>query len=542
VWFTKKSKRVDAQSTEDNGIASASVKQIWLPFATTVNEIIPGYDSVTCVNEQGHLAVFILPNKLISLVKAREIPHFQHQSQEQYGDFLFIQDIRETKDQSRMVKALYDKKQAKQINALTFSYNKGTLKQELKKGKHDKLLRELPNIAIASESFNCPLVRINTSGSNNSPEPDDIEKTTGEPVFIYSSPENRLQIDKDQFRRGMIVRGILAEQSKEIMQGELLNKGAEHEWLIDPIFTRVVSRVEAELFMSNRVARPYSIDLLLDPDKSDLVWEPEPEIRLKPEWESEAQKARQSPSSWFSQTNWAEPDIVQVILHVDDPKNQLPQFVTSPAVTIFRDELGYHALTTHLFVISTKQFELPLRPGELPLLDKLPGPKIPRINWQAVSGALVQAPWESNAVIGKILWLAARNLCSHLLEEPSEVILAVTPIEEGAFQLAVALGEREGGAPYGYAILSKEKRTYAIPIFPSSSFVQHRDDEPSLVRLDNGTIGLVHYDTDTVRPAGDLRVKNYEMTMDGKRRSEGESKLFDRPIYSSVISGKAYPS
>jgi hypothetical protein len=157
-----------------------------------------------------------------------------------------------------------------------------------------------------------------------------------------------------------------------------------------------------------------------------------------------------------------------------------------------------------------------LTPSEPQDLDKIPSSQIPEIRWQPVSAGILQTWWQADSITRKVLWLATRNLCSHLIREPRKVVCAVTPMGDSAIQVGIALGDREQGTPYAYAVLKSETEVNAVPIFPTG-VIEQRSDGSAITRAN-------------------IVLKNYTITTKGERRLEGPGhELFDRPIYSAIL-------
>lgn len=224
--------------------------------------------------------------------------------------------------------------------------------------------------------------------------------------------------------------------------------------------------------------------------------------------------------SGFSIVNWQEPDIAHIALHVMQFNGQsLKESVTSPAITIFRDEMGIHALKSWLFRISAMSFSLGIQASEPVFLDKIPTPQIPETNWKPISEEVTSEWWQTDAITKKVLWLATYNLAFHLIGKPEEVVCSVTPIGSDVIQIAMLFDNLEAGAPYAFAIVREDLAVKAIPVFQ---------------------VGTYEFESDGALVARKpVFLKNYTITRKGERIQSSEQVVqFIKPIYSTVIGGE----
>ena len=254
---------------------------------------------------------------------------------------------------------------------------------------------------------------------------------------------------------------------------------------------------------------------------AEFIPGPPPELRFTPRGK-EILKQTESRELISSISNWGDPNIAQVALHVSKFKGQSPKdSVTAPSITIFRDEMGIHALQAKLFRIPTASFSLGGENDSLVFLDALTASQIPEISWKSIGDEETSEWWQTDTIAKKVLWLATYNLASHSIGEPEEVIYLATPIGNDVIQVALLFDDLEEGAPYAFAIIRDDFAITAIPVFSTGTYE---------VRSDGA---LVTKKT--------VFLKNYCINRNGERidlQSAGKIMQFIRPIYSTVISGE----
>lgn len=494
----------------------------WLPFSTGMKEVFPRHDTILCMNEHCELANIVLPEMLIAAARAKAI------YEQPNTDIAFVQRICRGKDDSYIVPLVYTREQVSRISRLHSCFAKGKLKRELKKGFWTSFVtqvRENSSSYLRQPSLLQPLRRAQVTGNEHAINPDALETIRGfenkVPVFIYTNPDSELKLDKEQLHRELLIRNMLAKECLKLIEDTVRSSPSGQQWRKDKAFMHTMSRVEAELQLNSEVVIAPMAKLLLDPDKAELILEPEVMLELTPEGEKAIQNIDEpSLKSCFCITDWGEPSTAQIVLHVGELENLMsPESATSPAITIIKDELGIHTLPAYLFTISTDIFGEDITSGEIRYLDEVPASEIPEIRWLPAAGNAPQVWWQTDVIAKKILWLVTYNLCSHQIGEPLDVTYAATPIGDNAIQVAVTEGNREEGTPYAFAVISDELEVNAIPIFPTGAMEHHSD----------GSM--------TVKQG--LFLKNYTITRQGERRQTDELiRLLDRPMYSLIMSGK----
>jgi len=512
---TYQQKHVQQQSTSVNLVSSNSTT-FWLPFIVASKEIRPRYDSILCINEHGDLALIVFPEMLISAARAKII------YKQPNTDIAFIQCINQDDDSSYLAPIIETHEQVVKLSRLVDAYNSGNLKQELNNRIWEHLVTRIKEDSLSYfQEFSIlePLKRAQVIGNNNYVEPDFLDSVRGckIPVFIYTSPENELKIDKEIHHRELLLRKIYTEneETTKPIEDSVKRLPAAEDWLKDQALMQTIVSVELELRMGSDITRPEIAEMILDPRKTELIDEPQAiRIEFKPEAKKALEHSGSEPKSCFSISNFGEPNLVQVVLHPGEPEKG-PLSVPLAAMTIIRDELGIHTLPTYLFTLHTNTFEQIT--AATPWLDDVPTAQIPEIQWQPISGYLPKMWWLADTVAKKILWLITRNLCSHEIEQLSQVTFSVTPIGDNAIQVTIVEGNREEGTPYAFAVIRGELEISAIPIFPSGTLKHHPD----------GSIIIK-------KP---MSQKSYSITRQGERQHDPPVMIFDRPIYSAFISG-----
>lgn len=512
---------IETTRREQKDYTQSSYECFWLPFTTAMKEVFPRYDSILCINEHGELAILELPESLISIARAKVV--YEHAN----TDVAFIQHISHGKDESFLVPVIYTQKQVAKLDSLHSSFTRGNLKRELEKGSWPGLVSEVRTSSLPYQhqsSLLQPLKRAHVIGNEDPTKPDGLAVLEGcdnkIPVFIYTSPDEELELDMEQLHREMVVRGMLSQQLLKLIEDTVRKMPDAGDWHKDKGFMQVISRVEAELELNSEAARPPMAELLLNPQNTQLILEPEVTLKLTAEGERARQYLRERPlQSGFSISDWGDPNIAQVVLRVGERENMTsPQSVTSPAITIIKDELGIHTLPAYLFTVCTGIFDIGHTPDKTGWLDEVPASEIPEIQWQPATGDIPQVWWQVDTIARKILWLVTRNLYSHLVPEPLELTCSVTPIGEDAIQVAVVEGSREVGTPYAFAVMRGDLGVSGIPIFPTGTIKYHPDGSAEI------ELALL---------------KNYTITREGERKQTKDLfTLLDRPIYSLVVSAK----
>ncbi len=496
-------------------------KCIWLLICTTYNQILPGTDLYLCVNERGEVALIALPDMVVSVALGKILYEQPHPSA------VLIQQIEHGKDNSHLAPAIFTEKEAYAKTAITSAFNRGELAQGLKKHNWQKILTEITAknpTYLNNVSYRQRINRIKILDKLTTEGPDDFQRITGYPreipVFLYTSPDTTREVSKQEIQRELFVRQLLGEDNIKQVRNTLRMSPFWGHLQENDAFVHVINRAEIEIKLHMNVW-PSFADILLNPEMAEFNSGPPPKIIFTSKGE-EILRQTESRELAFSITTWEEPNIAQLALHVNTFKGQFPKdSVTTPSITIFRDEMGIHALRSKLFRISTASFSLGEETGSPVFLDALPTSQIPEITWKPIAEETTSEWWQTDSIAKKVLWLATHNLASHVLGNAEEVVYSVTPIGNDVIQVALLFDDLDEGAPYAFSIIKGAFDIRAIPVFTSGTYEEQSDG--SLV------------------PKKSVRLKNYCITRNGERidiLAEGHLFLFIRPIYITVICNK----
>ena len=155
------------------------------------------------------------------------------------------------------------------------------------------------------------------------------------------------------------------------------------------------------------------------------------------------------------------------------------------------------------------------------MLEDVPTSQIPEISWEPISEEVMAEWWQTDAIAKKVLHLVIRNLVSHLVDKPGEVICSVTPMGADVIQVALVFDSLEEGAPYAFAVIKDDSSIKGIPIFSTGTYELQSDGILVTKKM--------------------VFLKNYCITRNGEMvdiQGTGQTIQFIKPIYSTVISGR----
>lgn len=507
------------QNSTGAEVENSDYEHLWVLVCVTFNQVLPGTDLYLCVNEHGEVALIALPDLVVSVTLGeiwREQPH---------PGVVLIRRIQQGKDNSCLAPAIFTDKQSSIMQAITSASNSGKLEEGLKKYNWQKILLEVTtnSSSYLTAEYQHKINRINILDIVGPEEPDDSQRISGHereiPVFLYAAPDMERKLSRQELQREMGVRLLLCEDNINSVRNTLRTSPWGHLQENDA-FVHVINRAEVEIKLYMK-SWPSFADIMLNPEMAEFIPGPPPELRFTPRGK-EILKQTESRELISSISNWGDPNIAQVALHVSKFKGQSPKdSVTAPSITIFRDEMGIHALQAKLFRIPTASFSLGGENDSLVFLDALTASQIPEISWKSIGDEETSEWWQTDTIAKKVLWLATYNLASHSIGEPEEVIYLATPIGNDVIQVALLFDDLEEGAPYAFAIIRDDFAITAIPVFSTGTYE---------VRSDGA---LVTKKT--------VFLKNYCINRNGERidlQSAGKIMQFIRPIYSTVISGE----
>lgn len=497
-------------------------KCLWIPICATFYQVLPRTDLHLCINEHGELALIALPEHPVSTTWGKICEHL-------YKGVALKQRLENDKDESFLAPLVYTEEQKHKWEEVASSWNSGKLFHTLKRNDWHKIVLEIKEKNITylnNSSYWQRINRFKFLDKSNAEDPDQFQTlpdyTCQIPIFLYTEQDTNVETSRLKLQREMFARQLLSENNIDAVRNALKTSPSWSHINENDAFVHVINRVETELKLNSRAFEPSFSDIMLNPEMSEFIPGPPPVLKLTPKGLEASGQAKSHQELGFSISNWGEPDIAHVALHIKRFESQSPkESVTSPAITVFRDEMGIHTLQSRLFSCRTSSFSLGVKTGSPVNIDSLLASQIPEINWKLKSGNATSEWWAVDKTAKKVLWLAARNLTSHVVGNPEEVIYSVTPIGKDVIQVAIVFDNLEEGVPYAFAIIKDEHEIIAVPVFTTGTYESLSDG--ALI-----TKGMVV-------------CKNYCITRAGERidmLSSGRMMQFIKPIYTTVISGK----
>lgn len=494
---------------------------LWLPVCVTFRQILPRIDSHFCVNERGELALMALPNFTVS----KTFTKLMYESPS--SGIVLVQRILQDKDESYLAPITLTANQASILADVMRHFTRGEWSQGLKKHDWRKLVSEIRaknNAVLNDSSYWQEINRMQVIDKTSPKEPDEIQAhpgfVHGIPIFVYTDPGAERVQSKQELQREIFVCQQLARDNIESVRNTIKNSPAWGNLNENDEFVHVINRAEVEIKLYMK-AWPSFADIMLNPEMAEFIPGPPTELKFTPKGQ-EILKRTESRELIFSISNWGDSDIAQVALHMNKFKGQSPKdSVTAPSITIFKDEMGIHALPAKLFRIRAVLFSAGTDAGEPLFLDALPASQIQDVNWKPIAEETASEWWQTDTIAKKVLWLVTYNLASHAIGDPEELIYSVTPIGNDVIQVALLFDNLEEGSPYAFAITRDDFAIKAIPVFPSGTYEMQSDGA-----LVSKTL---------------VRLKNYCITRKGERidlQGAGQMMQFIKPIYSVVVSGK----
>jgi len=508
---------------------------LWIPLCAPLLQVLPRIDSNLCVNEHGEVALIALPDLAFSMALGKV--KYDHPK----SVVVLIRQIQQGRDKSYLAPVTLTDEQALKLGHLTSVVNtkRGEFFQELKKHDWQKIVSEVKanNFTFLTDSsYRQELNRIRILDNTSPKDWDDVTILPGFgktiPVFLYTMPNTNVEMSRDHLQRQVCVRQwLLGNQIDAVKNIVRALPGWERS---DRVTIEVIGRLVAELMLGLRTPQPSFADVMLNPKNAELIPGPIPTLNPNSEGVKALERLLKSTTKLrLNITNWGGPDVAQVTLHVIQSENQpLKDSVTSPAITIFKDEMGIHTLPAQLFRIRTTSLSLPAGARQALFLDDIPASQLPEISWEPLSEGATSEWWQTDPIVKKVLWLVTQNLASHLVGNPEEVICSITPVGNDVIQVTLLFDVPEAGAPYAFAII----RDFAIGLAPV---------EGSSIALTIVAIPIFQAGFFESKPGGSLMprkgfsLKNYAITREGVRLESTQScLLFNQSVYPAVISGK----
>lgn len=482
----------------------------WLVLIGTFGQILPRIDLNLCLNQNGQIGLIAIPDMAISKTSAKlRTPPVKGMM----AGFALINRFEQEKESSYIIPIDISAKQQAKLEKIIRGFREHKLGHALKSENWNKLVsgirannvRYLQDVAYKEE-----VKRICITDNLSPEEPDDFQRYPGfegkVPVYLYTSSNKPLSFSREQLNRELAVRqtffdGCFEDVYKKISQDN--DRLAEDIPLI-----HTIARVEAELWMDyDRQKMPSKTNICLDPALTEFTLEPSPTF-IATLRGSELGKTIEDEKMGFSIRSWNEPNIVQITRHIYRENATDKETAVSPAITIFRDEMGLHTLPTEIIRINTEVFSVGKTAKEPSCIDELEFAQIPELRLQLQSDLSTEKWWQKDTIARKIVWLVANYFAMRTVKEPDYLLFSVTPILDDAIQILPAFEELEDGLPYAYVVIKHASVVDAWPVFAG------------------WTLRKGHF-------AG----KYYCISRDGKRMNAPfEIRQFIKPVYSAVVS------
>ena len=244
------------------------------------------------------------------------------------------------------------------LSGASSAYDKNALGQWLKKHNTQIVISEAKaqNYKYLNDGDNHQRVsRIRILDNTSPRDADDVHTLPGFegdiPVFLYTEPDTQIDMSRERLHREVFLCKYMSNNKIEDVRKNVNTLRPAGNLQDNDTMAHVISRVETELQLNAPAARPPFADIMLDPEMtqfddslSKLIFTPKGIRTSEEKMKSWVEK------TGFSMTNWQEPDIVHIALHITQFNGQsLKESVTSPASTVFKDQMGVHALQSYLF-------------------------------------------------------------------------------------------------------------------------------------------------------------------------------------------------
>lgn len=501
--------------------AESDYECLWVLVCVTFRQILPRINSYFCVNESGELALMALPDFAVSKTSARLM------YEPGRTGVVLMQRILQGEDKSYLVPVTLTAKQASILGKVIGHFRKSEPSKGIRKHDWHEFVSEIRaqnHLYLGDRSCWHDIRRMKVVDNAGPKIPDEFQVdgcfVHGIPVFVYTDlGEERVQSRLD-LQREIFVTRLVADNNIESVVNAIRNSPAWGNLDESDEFVHVINRAEVEIKLHMR-SSPSFADIMLNSEMAEFIPGPPPDLRFTSKGEA---MLRQTASRQImsSVSNWGDPNIAQVALHVSRSRGQSPKdSLTAPSITVFRDELGIHALRATLFRSRGVSTSTTTESAEPLFLDAVPASQIPEISWEPIADEEPSEWWQTDTVAKKVLWLATYNLASHAIGDPEPLIYSVTPIGNDVIQVALLFDALEEGAPYAFAIIRDDFAITAIPVFPTGTYE---------VQSDGALVAKKA-----------LFLKNYCITRNGERidlLETGQIMQFIEPIFSTVVSGK----
>jgi hypothetical protein len=481
----------------------------WLVLIGTFGQILPRIDLNLCLNQNGQIGLIAIPDLAISKTSAKfHTPPIKGT----LVGLAFISLFEQEKESSYMMPIGISTKQQAKLEKIIRGFREHKLGRALKSENWNKLVSEIRadnSRYLRDVAYQEEVKRIRITDRLSPEEPDDFQRFPGfegkVPLYLYTSLNKPLSFSREQLNRELAVRQILFNGCFEDVYKKIAQ---DNDRLAEDIpLIHTIARVEAELWMDyDRQKMLSKTNICLDPALTEFALEPSP-IFTATLRGSELGKSIEDEKMGFSIKSWNEPNIVQITRHVYRENATDKETAVSPAITIFRDEMGLHTLSTEIIRINTEVFSVGKMTKEPIYIDELEFAQIPELRLQLQSDLSAEKWWQQDTIARKIVWLATNYFAMRTVKEPDYLLFSVTPILDDAIQILPAFEELEDGLPYAYVVIKHASAVDAWPVFAGWNLQK-----------------------------GHFAGKYYCISRDGQRMNAlFEIRQFVKPVYSAIV-------
>jgi hypothetical protein len=388
-WKTQYRKNdLDSASTKDSDTHdSKDLEQTyWLLVSPTFYQILPGINLYLCVNKTGQVALIGLPDMSISRTISKELHKHTVPGE------LLVQQLSAQRDSSFLVPVGLSERHKSIVSEIVTAINNEGLEIVLKKYDWQEFFKEIisdNSDYITNDEYQIVVKRFEIIDRSSYKKPESIIAqpyiNINIPVYLYTDLDKKREFNSIELDREIYVRNSLCETNfQSVKDGIKLSPYLSQLHEKDPLL-HVINRAEIEIRLYLGV-KPSMADVYMDPNIFEFVQGPPPKLRLiNPN--DKAYEALKNISVYRSIITWADPNIIQIVLHAVSYKGQNPKkSAVNPSVTIYRDEIGIHVLPAKLYLCPANSLCVPHNNTEEPIyLDQLIASQIPDACLKTVS-------------------------------------------------------------------------------------------------------------------------------------------------------------
>lgn len=226
-------------------ISESDYECLWMLLCVTFSQVLPRTDLNLCLNERGELALLALPDLMVSMTLGKASKHPRR-------GIVLIQQIQQGKDKSYLSPIIYTDKQFSGLTGVSSIFNRGELRQWLKKYNWQKIMSEVKanNFAYLNDaSYRQEVSRIRILENVGPRDSDDFQTLPSYdskiPVFIYTEPHNQIEMSRERLRREIFLRKFLSDNRIEEVRKNVTTLRPAGNLRDNETMAYVISRVEA---------------------------------------------------------------------------------------------------------------------------------------------------------------------------------------------------------------------------------------------------------------------------------------------------------